>query len=525
MKKLYILLTLVLIAGVLTACGQKDSVSSDNTKNGQPKYGGSMTVGIDGDPTSFNPLYTADRNSLIVQQAIYAPLFYTDRAKAEPALAESLKSSNDHLTYTLKLKKNLTWHDGKPLNADDIVFTINSILDEHQATWLRAGFVYNNKPVQVKKVDDLTVSFKLPTVAPAFEAAIENIYPIPKHIFENEKSLQKSEKNKTPIGSGPFKFVEYKPGQYVKMERFDHYFAGKPYLDKMVFQVFKDAHAANLALQNGEIQLKGLQPNDVEKVKSNGNDDVVIYPEYRMMYISFNMNVPELNNVKFRQALSYSLDRKELINAAYGSEEYGDPASSIFTPDVKYQTTKVETYEQDLDKAKQLLKESGVDTSKKFNIIYVNNNKAFEGVGLYLQQQFKKIGVNLELDSGDANRVYSISDDRKSKAYDLYLDGYIMRSEPDAYKQLYKGDAPYNYSNYHNAVVDALWNKASVTPDGAERQKLYEEIQQKIAKDAVAYPISYDKNTLAIDKRYGGIKEAKTAPITMLRDFGKLYLK
>lgn len=529
MKKLWFVLLLLLIVSALGACsqnGEKETSTDDKEENSSTtKEGGSMTIALDGDPSALNPLYTADRNSLIIQQALYAPLFYTNDGEVEPALAESLTPSEDNLTYTLTLKENLTWHDDEPLTADDIVFTINTILDENQMVWTRGNFVFDDKPVEAKAVDETTVEFTLATIAPSFEAAVHNLFPIPKHIFDGEVDIQKSEENTNPVGSGPFKFVDYKAGQYLKAERFNNYFAHKPYLDTLIFQVFKDENSANLALQNGEVNLKGLQPSDVPTIEKTERTDIVLYPEYRMTYISFNMNVPELNNVKFRQALSYALDREELIKAAYGSEEYAVPATSIFTPDVQYQTTDVETYDNDLDKAKQLLEESGVDTSRKFNIIYVNNNKAYEGIGLYLQQQFKKIGVDLELDTGDAGKTYSIADDRESKAYDLYLDGYIMRSEPDAYKLLYKGDSAYNYSNYHNDEVDALWVKASATPNGDEREQLYTEIQQTIAEEAVAYPISYDNNTIAIDKRYGGLEEATPTPITLIRDFSKLYVK
>ncbi|WP_332646682.1 ABC transporter substrate-binding protein [Lysinibacillus sp. 54212] len=524
MKNVKLLFGFMLVFVLLAACSNNKGTEKVDDTSG-PKEGGSFIVGVEGDPASFNPLYTADLTSLTVQQALYSPLYYTDSGNIVPALAQSLEPSDDNLTYTLKLKEGLTWHDGQPLTAADVVFTVNAILDEKNATWTRSNYIVGDKPVVTEAKDDTTVTFTLAAVSPAFEAVIHNIYPIPKHIYENEGNLSESELNAKPVGSGPFKFVEYATSQYIKLQRFDNYFGGKPYLDELVFQVFKDDNAANLALQSGAIHMKSIKPFDLEKVKGFGSVETVIYPENRMTYLSFNMNVPELDNVKFRQALSYTLDREELITVAYGSKEFAQPASSIFTPDVLYQTTDVETYPQDLEKAKKLLEESGVDTSRSFNIIYNNSNKAFEGMALYVQQQFKKIGVNVELDGGDPSYVYPTVDDRTSTKYDLYLDGYIMRAEPDAYKLLYKGDEPYNYSNYHNDTVDALWVKAAVTPNGTEREQLYKEIQETYANDAVAYPVSYDSSILAIDKRYGGIKEAQTAPITLLRDYGKIYMK
>lgn len=533
MKKAILSLLVIFILGLLSACNganetgknTSNSNSTNSQEGGKPQEGGTLTIGLTSEPIIFNPNYAADKSSLIIQQAYLAPLFYVNDGQVTPALAESLTASEDNLTYTLKLKDNLTWHDNQPLTADDIVFTIDSILDEKQNSWLRGSFVYDNKPVEAKKVDDTTVEFKLPKVTPVFESALYVLYPIPKHVYEGEKDIMKSTKNQQPVGSGPFKFVEYKPGQYVQLERFDDYFGGKPYLDKVVFSLLKDENAANLALQNGEINMKAVEQNDVNKVESTGTVNIVTYPENLMSYLSFNQNNDEFKNVKFRQALSYALDRKDIIAAAYGSTEFAEPASSILTPDVKYQTTEVETYPYDLDKAKQLLKDSNVKVSGKLNLLYVNTNKAHEGVALYIQQQLKKLGIEVQLDAKDAAATYAISDDRTSKAYDLYLDGYIMRSEPDAYKQLYKGDAIYNYPNYHNEEFDMLWDEGAITPNGDKREEIYTKIQQIAADEAIVYPVAYVNNTIAINKQFGGVEEAKPQPITLLRDFSKLYIK
>lgn len=533
MKNVFISLFLILIFATLSACsGTKEASKNPDNANSsnsieavQPKEGGSITIGLTSEPSIFNPNYAAEKSALIIQQAYLAPLFYVNDGKVTPALADSLTASEDNLKYTLKLKKDLKWHDGQALTADDIVFTINSILDIKQNSWLRGSFVYDNKPVKAVKVDDTTVEFTLPKVTPVFESALYVLYPIPMHVYEGEKDIMKSPKNQHPIGSGPFKFVKYEPGQYVQLERFDDYFGGKPYLDKVVFRLLKDENAANLALQNGEINMKAVEQNDVKKVDSTGKVNIVTFPENLMSYLSFNQNNAEFKNVKFRQALSYALNRKDMIAAGYESTEFAEPASSILTPDVKYQTTDVETYPYDLEKAKQLLKESHVKVKRKLNLLYVNTNKAQEGIALYIQQQLKELGIKVQLDGKDAAATYAISDDRTSKGYDLYLDGYIMRSEPDAYKQLYKGDAIYNYPNYHNKEFDQLWDEGAITPNGDKRKDIYTKIQQLAANEAIVYPIAYVNNTIAIDKQFGGVDSAKTQPITLLRDFSKLFIK
>ncbi|MCY0650517.1 ABC transporter substrate-binding protein, partial [Klebsiella pneumoniae] len=160
---------------------------------------------------------------------------------------------------------------------------------------------------------------------------------------EGVENIEKSDKNKNPIGSGPYKFVEYKTGEYVSLERFNDYFDGKPKLDKVTFRITKDQNAANLALQNGEINLKSIQPSDRNKVEKASAVNIITYPENRLSYATFNENQPALKSKELRQALSYALDREEIIDAAYGSDEYAKPASSFLTENTKYFTDKVET--------------------------------------------------------------------------------------------------------------------------------------------------------------------------------------
>ena len=191
--------------------------------------------------------------------------------KVDYYLADNVSASPDFLTYTLKLKKGLKWHDGKPLTAEDVVFTVHSLLDEKQNSFLRDSFIINGKPVDVKKVDDTTGEFKLPTVSAAFMSTISQISPIPKHIFESEANLLKSSKNESPIGSGPFKFKEFKKGESVVLVRNDDYFGGKPHLDSVIFRVIGDTNSSNVALQNGEIGASYILPTDAESIKKTKN--------------------------------------------------------------------------------------------------------------------------------------------------------------------------------------------------------------------------------------------------------------
>lgn len=517
MKKFFIGTLIVAFAVVLAACGSttKETITKESAKKD-----GSIIIGVAGEPSVLNPNYASDRVTLTMQQALYAPLFWEIDGK--PALADSLAVSDDSLEYTVKLKDKLTWHDGKPLTADDVVFTVESTLDEKQHSPNRSKFVFDGKPLTVEALNQTTVKFTLPTVAPAFTETLNTFYPIPEHIFAGVDNIEKSDKNKKPVGSGAFAFVEYKTGEYVSLKRFDNYFDGKAKLAKLTFRITKDQNAANLALQNGEINLKAIQPADRDSIELASDVEIITYPENRLSYIAFNQNQTALKSKELRQALSYALDRKSLINSAYGSADYAKPASSFLTENTKYFTDKVETYDNDIKKARALVAQSGYEEGTKLTVYYSKNSKSQESMALYIQEQYKKIGVTLELKPTDPNALSTITLDRDNKDYSLALNGYIMGNDPDAYTSLFLSDSPYNYSNNHDKTLDELFTKGAVTSDDKARQAIYEDVQSNIANNAVIYPISYDNAVLALDKSFKGVEAATPQPVSMFKDFSKL---
>jgi peptide/nickel transport system substrate-binding protein len=311
----------------------------------------------------------------------------------------------------------------------------------------------------------------------------------------------------------------------VVLERFDDYFAGKPYLDSIIYRIAKDPNSANIALQNGEINMRMIDPQDYQKLNDTGKFTMVTFPEGRLFYMVFNLNTEIMQKKEVRQAIAHALDKNEMITAAFVSSDFADPASSIFTPDTLYQTNDVMTYEYDPKKAKELLASAGVEGNLKVRLAYVNSNKVMTSLALYTQQKLKEVGIDVELIAMDPNAFSEKATNKENKDFELSFGGYIMGAEPDAYKTLFVSDADYNYAHYKNPEFDALWDQAAVEIDPNKRAELYKEIQQKVAEEATYLPIAYPKAVIAVDKKFGGLDEAHPIPVAMFEDLSKVYVK
>lgn len=526
MKKLLSFSFLLILVFSLAACSGNDdkpkTAEKENTEEaGTPKEGGTLTLAVSDNPLVMNPLYANDRVTLTIQQSLYAPFYHLRDGEKKFVLAESFEPSEDQLTYTLKLKDNLKWHDGEKITADDIVFTIDSILDEKQASTIRGNLIFNGEPLKVEKVDELTVNFILPTVSAAFEGVMNDFYPIPQHVFENETDLAKSEQNQNPIGSGPFKFKEYKADEYVILERFDDYFAGKPHLDSIVYRIVKDPNTANISLQKGEINARLIDAQDYAKLDETGKFNMVTFPEGRLYYLAFNLNSEAVQKKEIREAVAHAIDKDEMIQTAFLSSEFADPAASILTPDTLYHSQDVTTYDYDQEKAKELVAAAG--ETKPLRVVYANNNKIQESLGLYLQQKLQEIGLTVELVAMDPAALSQKTLDMSATDYEISFGGYIMGAEPDVYKSLFQSDAAYNFARYKNADFDQLWDAAAVETDATKRGELYLQIQETVATDLPYLPLAYPKATIAIDKKFGGIEDATPIPVSMFEDLSKIY--
>lgn len=499
--------------------------SSKEDDQGQAKEGGLFVLGIGSDPSIVNPLYANDRVSLTLTHILYDNVYNVKKGEIiYDGLAESMTPSDDNLTYTLKLKENLKWHDGEAITADDLIYTYDVVLDEKQQTKGHSDLMNNDKPIAYKKLDDLTVEFKLEKPDATFIQGLAGIVPVPKHIFEGETDLAKSEKNKNPIGSGPFKFKEQKTGELYQVERFDDYHGDVAKLDGIAFKVIPDANAQNLALENGEISASYVKSQNVDKFKDNDKFDLYTFSEGMVDTIFFKVSNPKMQDKNLRQAISYAIDKNKLIQGAYNGEEYATPAYSPFSLETQFVTDDVEKYDFNLEKAKELVK----DVKKEdlnLRLMYTSGSPATEKEALLIQEMLKEIGVNLELLPMERATFIEKLLDPKNQDFEMAINGYVMGDNPDSYGYLFKTGSAENFSGYSNEEIDKLFAEGKTEMDEAKRSEIYKKIQQILVDDAVQYSLVNTKSIIAANSEFGNIEEATPAPIYMLQYYNKITKK
>ncbi|MDR6868373.1 peptide/nickel transport system substrate-binding protein [Microbacterium resistens] len=511
-------LSIVAATGLaLTACAPATGDAA-GTAASAGTTGSSFTYVIASDPSSTNPINASDRWGLTFSNIVYSPLARVEGdGKVVNELAESIEPAADGLSVTVTLKDGLKWSDGEPLTADDVVFTYTNkaIRENGNADLLYVG----DKPITAEATDARTVVFHLPSVS---AAAISNIatetYIIPKHVYGAVTDFSVTALDPAAVGSGPYRLTEYKRGEYLRFEPNPNYYGDAPNIKDLTLRIVSNADTVKTALQTGEVDASFVTPAQVEEFAGT---DVTTYPyaEGRVAYLG--VNAAKVPDVNVRKALFTSLDRAQIGDGAFLSPDYYAEAYSILPPSNPFATADVEKYDTDVDAAKKLL----AGATPALTLGYSANDPAQQTEATLIQEQAAKAGITVELQAVDPNALTPEVQKGKDSQFDLFLGGYIMGNDPDAYSALFRTGASANYFSYSNPAVDALFDKGAAELDKNARTATYAELQQKIAEDAVFYPIADNKKILAVNKRITGVEDATPVPIYTLENFGKLKVQ
>jgi peptide/nickel transport system substrate-binding protein len=413
----------------------------------------------------------------------------------KPYLAETWAFQDDGRSLVLRLVKNATFHDGKPITSEDVAFSIMAI---------KANHPFQSMFGSVERVDTPSphiAIIRLTQPHPAILLAMSPAFlPIlPKHIYDDGQDLKTHPRNSTNIvGSGPFKVVDFKPSEHIIMEKYAGFFIkDRPKLDKLVWKVIADPNAIVLAFERKEVQMlpgySAITPIEqllklpFLEVSSKGGQ--AIGP---LGWLAFNTLKKPYDDVRVRQAISYAIDREFITKKLHRG--LTKIATGPIMPGTPMYSDKVERYALNLDKANKLLDEAGHSKNDKgvrfsMQIDYLPGTPDnSQSIAEYLRPQFKKIGIEVTVRAQPdfptwARRISSYD-------FDVTMDGAFNYGDPvigvhRTYmsSNIRKGVIWSNTQNYRNDKVDDLLSKATVERDPVKRKTFYDEFQRIVVQD------------------------------------------
>jgi peptide/nickel transport system substrate-binding protein len=495
-------------------------------------HGGKFVFAAYGDPKTFNPITANEATSEEIYRHLFAGLvgFDIPSQELEGGLADSWTNSPDGKTWTFHLRKNLRWSDGAPLTAEDVSFTWNDVIYNPKIENVtRDAFVINGKEFTVTNLDDLTVQVVTPTIYAPFLVSFGGIPIMPKHILEKSVAdgtfASAYGANSAPqdiVGSGPFIIQDYKPAQYILLARNPYFFEVDsnnqrlPYFDNIIYTIVPDYNALSLKFLSGESEAEDrIFPYEYDEFKTasqKGNFDL-LEPGISVdtAFFSFNQNTNVDNtgkpivdpiklkwfrNTKFRQAVSYAINRDAIIQSVYAGRAV--PNYGFVTPaNKKWYNPDIQQYSYDPNKALELLKEIGIEKrnsdsfltdsdGNKIAFVFNTNvgNSAREKTVVLIAADLQKLGMDVTPQPIEFNTLIQKLD--YSYDYDCILISLggdstdpsdsmnVIKSSGFTHEWFPQQKSP---STDWEARMDYLMNDLNTTLDFNQRKKDYDEVQ------------------------------------------------
>ncbi len=464
------------------------------TTSDKPVRGDMLVDASSADASNLIPMLAGDAPSHAVAGLVYSGLVrYNPNWDIEGELARSWDILDEGRTIVFHLREGVKWHDGAPFTSADVVFGFNKLVDKNTPTPYSEDFLQVSK---VEAPDDHTfvVHYKKP-FAPAL--ASWGLLPVvPKHLLEG-KDITKSELSRHPIGTGPYKFVEWKTQERIVLEANKDYFEGEPWITKYVFRIIPDSATQFLELKTGSIDMMGLTPvqyskqTDTADFKANFNK--YGYLANAFTYLGYNLKRPIFQDVRVRRAIAHAINKAEIIEGALLG--LGIPIDAPYKPGTWPYNQKIKKYEFNPQKARDLLAQAGwkpgdegvlTKDGKKFEFEIITNqgNDQRKKTAEIIQNRLKDVGISVRL------RVVEwasfIKEFINKREFDATILGWTLSPDPDIYDIWHSSktkESEFNFVSYKNEEVDKLLEEGRRSFDKAVRKRKYDRIQEILAEE------------------------------------------
>ena len=488
-----------------------------------PAYGDTFIEASIGDIQGLIPNITSDSASHEVGALIYDGLIKRDKdLNLIPSLAESWQMSRDCLTLTFKLRKDAKWHDGRPFTAEDVRFSYETMINPKTPTAYREDFL------QVKDVEVLDPHSLRVTYAKPYAKALEtwDSTMLPKHLLAKhveEGRLREAPQNRQPVGNGPYRFVEWKPGEKIVLVANPDYYEGRPYLSRIVYRIIPSQATIFLELKAKGVDFASLTAIQyVRQTNYPAFQKAYVkhqYPANGYTYFGFNLEDPRFKDPRVRQAFAHAINKQELIDGVVlgmAREATGPykPGTWVYNPNVA-------RYPYNPARAKQLLAEAGwKDTDGDgvldkdgqpfaFTILTNQGNEERKKIAEIIQQRLADIGVRVEIRT--LEWAAFIKEFIKKRRFEAIILGWGIGLDPDQYNVWHSsktGPDELNHISYKNPEADRLLELGRASCRREERKKHYDRLQEVLAEDQPIIFLYFRDALPVVSSRIRGIESS-----------------
>jgi peptide/nickel transport system substrate-binding protein len=476
-----------------------------------PSKGGTLVFGRGADAVGLDPAVVTDGESFRVTRNIYESLldYKPDSTAIVAGLAERWEASPDLLRWRFSLRRHVKFHDGTPFNAEAVVFNFERWMSEHHPYhkgvfeyWKSMFGGFPGFVTAVKAIDDFTVEFVLDKPMAPFLANLA----MPMFAVASPTALKKygDDYFKNPVGTGPFRFREWRKDDRIVLERNAEYWGEKALLDRVIFRSIVDNSARLLELQAGSIDImEFLNPDDIPTVKQDATLRLLLRPSMNVGYLWWNVEKEPFSKVEVRRAIAHAINKRAIVEKLYGGT--GIPAKNMLPPALWGYNDAVVDYEYNPAKARDYLAKAGLPNGFKTTLWAMPNPRPYmpqpTKIAEALQADLKGVGIEAEIVTMDWATYLAKTREGEQEMYMLGWTG--DNGDPDNFLYWFFGQRE-TRSRYLNARVAELTGKARTLSGQEERARLYREAQVALRDDVANVPIAHTTPPLAVKRTVNG---------------------
>lgn len=506
----------LIAATVIGGCGKNAEPGKQvPAKQQQVQPGGQLVYGSLQEPNTLNPYMSDLLATAEVSSLIFSGLVVTnDKGEWLPDLAVEVPTvqnggvSSDGLTVTYRLKQNITWHDGMPFTAEDVKFTWQTIMNRQVHVVSRDGY---DKIASVETPDKYTVVIRYKELYAPYLTLFPAI--LSKHSLENAGDINKAQYNRAPIGTGPFKFKDWRLAESIVLDANQAYHKGKPNLESVMYKIIPDSNILLTQLKVGQVDLvSNIAIGQLEQVRAIDGVRAVVTPSMIWEHFDFNLDLPVFQDVRVRKAIQLAIDRQGIITSL---KNIASPATGDQTPLSWAHNPAVQAAPRDVNAAKAMLVQAGWSLGEDgvfakegrklaFSIATTAGNKTRETVAQQIIQQLREAGIVAELRPVEVPVFFG--DTLKNRRFETALYAWVAGIDPDNVSLWHSKRIPgrandyegQNYPGWRNAEVDNLTEQGIRTADLERRRPIYQRIQELIDQEVPVVPLYFRANIDAV---------------------------